>query len=361
MTLIASAELYDPATGKFSATGSMATSRDFTTATLLADGRVLIAGGFDGSKSLASAELYDPTTGKFSPTGSMAVARFAHTSTLLPDGRVLIAGGDDKSDLASAEIYDPKTGKFSPTGSMSQARYSHTATLLQNGVVLIAGGDDDSGASLVTLASAELYDPATGKFNPTGSMQTAREYHTATLLSDGRALITGGYVVHPGSDDATLASAELYDPATGKFSATASIKNERRQHTATLLSDGRALITGGYVVHPGSDDATLASAELYDPATGKFSATASMKNERRQHTATLLSDGRVLIAGGEDESETALASTELYDPEAGKFSPAGSLAQARFYHTATRLSDGRVLIAGGDDESGLASAELYQP
>jgi hypothetical protein len=308
MTLIASAELYDPATGKFSATGSMATSRDFTTATLLADGRVLIAGGFDGSKSLASAELYDPTTGKFSPTGSMAVARFAHTSTLLPDGRVLIAGGDDKSDLASAEIYDPKTGKFSPTGSMSQARYSHTATLLQNGVVLIAGGDDDSGASLVTLASAELYDPATGKFNPTGSMQTAREYHTATLLSDGRALITGGYVVHPGSDDATLASAELYDPATGKFSATASIKNERRQHTATLLSDGR-----------------------------------------------------VLIAGGEDESETALASTELYDPEAGKFSPAGSLAQARFYHTATRLSDGRVLIAGGDDESGLASAELYQP
>jgi hypothetical protein len=139
------------------------------------------------------------------------------------------------------------------------------------------------------------------------------------------------------------------------------MQTAREYHTATLLSDGRALITGGYVVHPGSDDATLASAELYDPATGKFSATASIKNERRQHTATLLSDGRVLIAGGEDESETALASTELYDPEAGKFSPAGSLAQARFYHTATRLSDGRVLIAGGDDESGLASAELYQP
>ncbi len=295
----------------FSPTGSMTIARQNETATRLQDGRVLIAGGesADAMTLIASAELYDPATGKFSATGSMATSRDFTTATLLADGRVLIAGGFDGSkSLASAELYDPTTGKFSPTGSMSQARYSHTATLLQNGVVLIAGGDDDSGASLVTLASAELYDPATGKFNPTGSMQTAREYHTATLLSDGRALITGGYVVHPGSDDATLASAELYDPATGKFSATASIKNERRQHTATLLSDGR-----------------------------------------------------VLIAGGEDESETALASTELYDPEAGKFSPAGSLAQARFYHTATRLSDGRVLIAGGDDESGLASAELYQP
>ena len=214
-----------------------------------------------------------------------------------------------RTNTQSAEpTTEPSHGPtgFSPTGSMTIARQNETATRLQDGRVLIAGGE--SADAMTLIASAELYDPATGKFNPTGSMQTAREYHTATLLSDGRALITGGYVVHPGSDDATLASAELYDPATGKFSATASIKNERRQHTATLLSDGR-----------------------------------------------------VLIAGGEDESETALASTELYDPEAGKFSPAGSLAQARFYHTATRLSDGRVLIAGGDDESGLASAELYQP
>jgi prolyl-tRNA editing enzyme YbaK/EbsC (Cys-tRNA(Pro) deacylase) len=308
MALIASADLYDPATGKFSATGSMTTSRDFTTATLLADGRVLIAGGFDGSKNLASAELYDPATGKFGPTGSMAQARDSHTATLLLNGLVLIAGGGDKLDLASAEIYDPKTGKFSPTGSMSQARYLHTATLLQNGLVLIAGGDDDSGASLVTLASAELYDPATGKFSPTGSMKSVREYHTATLLSDGRVLIAGGFVVHPGSGDATLASAEVYDPATGKFSAT-----------------------------------------------------GSMKSVRRQYTAALLSDGRVLVAGGEDNSETALASAELYDPATGKFSPTGSLAQARFYHAATRLLDGRVLIVGGEAESGLASAELYQP
>jgi serine/threonine protein kinase len=337
-----------PATGTFSLTGSMATARTGHTATLLSDGRVLIAGGV-GSEYLASAELYDPASGTFSPTGSMAVTCYDHTATLLRDGRVLIAGGDDDSGrFASAELYDPAAGTFTPTGSMATAREGHKATLLPDGRVLIAGGVGSDGSA---LASAELYDPDTGTFSATGSMATAREGHTATLLPDGRVLIAGG-----GGASGALASAELYDPATGTFTPTGSMATHRAQFTATLLSDGRVLIAGGF------DRSALASAELYDPDTGTFSPTGSMATTRVEHTATLLSDGRVLIAGGWNGPGAALASAEVYDPASGTFSPTGSLTTHRAQFTATLLSDGRVLIAGGiGNSANLASAELYMP
>jgi hypothetical protein len=360
--------------GTFSATGSLTTARCCGTATLLSDGHVLLVGGStDSDQRTASAELYDPKTGTFSPTGSMTTPRDLHTATLLADGRVLITGGRGSSiSVASAELYDPKTGTFTATGSMTTPREGHTATLLSDGRVLVAGGDyfGPVDGPRGVRASAELYDPKTGTFGPTGSMATARANQTATLLSDGRVLMAGGYsvVAESGSDAMkSLASAELYDPKTGAFSPTGSMATARAGgHTATLLSDGRVLVAGGW---DNSSDDSIDSAELYDPSTGAFRSTGSMAVGRQRHTATLLSDGRVLIAGGEGPvaesggNYGSFASAELFDPKTGTFNSTGTMTIARAFHSATKLSDGRVLIAGAADNLGraLAPAELYTP
>jgi len=189
-------------------------------------------------------------------TGSLKTARFHHTATLLPDGRVLIAGGEDRYDaLASAELYDPATGTWSDTASLSTARDSHTATLLPNGKVLVAGGRES--IPVGSLASAELYDSATGTWSLTGNLNTARLFHTATLLPNGKVLVAGGRDAH----FVELTSAELYDPATGTWSVTGSLNIPRKDHTATLLPSGMVLVTGGAL----RAKVPLASAELYDP------------------------------------------------------------------------------------------------
>jgi hypothetical protein len=343
--------------GVFVPTGSMTLARSGHTATLLPNGKVLIAGG-DNHGDLASVELYDPVAGTFTATGSMTAGREFHTATLLGNGKVLIAGGCcGATYLASAELYDPSAGTFTATGSMTVARAYHTATLLPNGKVLIVGGFSSSVAGDPALASAELYDPSTGTFTATGSMTTARSSHSATSLGNGKVLIAGGMILGQGKE---LASAEVYDPVAGTFTATGSMTTARAGHTAILLNDGEVLIIGDY-----SND--LGSVELYDPVAGTFTATGSMTVARGYHTATLLSNGNVLIAGGRNYSHGALASAELYDPVAGTFTATGSMTVGRYSHTATLLPTGRVLIAGGMNDSGapdsspyLASAELYE-
>ncbi len=321
---LGSAELYDPRTGTFSRTGSLTTPRAQHSATLLADGRVLIAGGSNGNGAggpLASAEVYDPKTGTFTATGPMTDGRAWHTATLLADGRVLVTGGDGASaPLASAEIFDPKSGTFTATGSMAFGGALETATLLSDGRVLVAGGG--SSASGLCFASAEIFDPKTGTFSPTASMANPRCGHTATLLGDGRVLMTTGTFNWVG--DSWQSSAEIFDPKTGKFSPTGSMAHAPAKQTAALLADGRVLIAGGNEI----GDQSLASAELYDPKTGTFGPTGSMADARTLHTATVLADGRVLVTGGDAIgfyfAGPFFASAEVYDPTTGTFSPAGS-------------------------------------
>jgi hypothetical protein len=356
--------------------GQMTHGRSTHTATELADGRVLVAGGYFNGNPIPLVDLFTPATGTFSATGPMSVARGFGTATLLANGRVLFAGGDPMAwnytgrYHASAELYDPTTSMFGPTGSLTTARNLHTATLLLDGRVLITGGSDTFGHA---VASAELYDPATGTFAATGSMGGARGFHTATLLLDGRVLIAGGNDQGWGTNP-FLATAEIYDPKTGLFKATGSMTVGRSSHVATLLADGRILVTGGYGDdHSGSK--SLASAEVYDPTTGLFKATGSMAEGRTYHTATRLVDGRVLVTGGGadgwDYKGPFTASAELYDPKTGTFIPTGPMADTLASHTATLLSDGRVLIAGGYNGSSwtgggppwpdVTSAELYDP
>jgi hypothetical protein len=308
---LSSIEVYDPGTGTFTEiVGDDGAGTYGHTATLLPNGKVLLAGGFVNSVwdysgisgSSNGASLYDSATGVFSGTGNMTADRGYHTATLLANGKVLIAGGADQdptgTGLASAELYDPSTGTFTQTGSMAVGRFLHTATLLQNGKVLIVGGVLTSASDPV--ATAEVYDPSTGFFTMTGAMATAREQHTATLLPDGRVLIAGG-ATSAGAGDPT-ATAEVYDPSTGTFSVTGSMAEARTYHTATLLPSGKVLVAGG------SDENS--TAEVYDPATNSFSITGGMEIGRSGHTATLLANGSVLVAGG--GIFAGLASAELY-------------------------------------------------
>jgi N-acetylneuraminic acid mutarotase len=353
----------------WSGAGGMANPRSGHTATSLPNGKVLVAGALHTDEpflnGLSAAELYDPATNGWSGAGSMATGRGAHTATRLSNGKVLVAGGfhragqlDLGEDVASAEIYDPATDGWTGAGGMATAREGHTATLLPNGKVLVVGGTDNNG---VALASAEMYDPATNGWSGAASMATAREDHTATLLPNGKVLVAGGRngsITIGGSAANVLTSTEVYDPATNGWSSAASMATARASHTATLLPNGKVLVAGGFQT-VGGDEPPEASAEIYDPASDSWSSAAHMATGRETHTATLLDDGKVLVAGGTDSTLT-----EIYDPATDSWSGAGSMAIARAFHTATLLPNGRVLVAGGNNGQlfGVeASAELYTP
>jgi Galactose oxidase, central domain len=349
---VSSAEIYDPTSGTFSATGDIQKSRIYHTATLLPSGKVLITGGASPQGGVhAVSEIYDEQTGTFTLTGSMATARSDHTATLLVSGKVLVAGGTGPAGgpFASSELYDPQSGAFSAGPPLSAARYGHSATLLASGKVLLAGGY----ASSAVLATAELYDPAAGAvgaFSYTGAMSNARARQVATLLPNGKVLVAGGV-----GASGSLGVADLYDPASGSFAPTGTMIGKRTWPSASLLPSGQVLVTGGE-----QDGVGLFSAELYDLQSGGFSATASMTVQRTHHTSTVLPNGKVFVTGGPFSTVV-----DVFDPvgaAAGSFVPAGATADARRYATVTALPSGKVLLAGGETSAGpLASVEIYDP
>ncbi|MDQ3012269.1 MAG: hypothetical protein M3X11_16365 [Acidobacteriota bacterium] len=329
----------------WSQTGSLATGRTLHTATLLANGKVLAAGGcpIPCTNFLNSAEIYDPATGQWSATGNMGTPRINHVTVRLSNGKVLVLGGDSGSPSRtrsnSAELYDPTTGAWSATGNLITGRELATATLLPNGKVLVTGGSGP-GNNLDSLNTAEVYDPATGSWSPAGTMNAARSAHTATLLANGKVLVASG-AAGTYTSPILHASAELYDPATGSWTPTGSLGTARPFHKAILLTNGKVLAMGG----SNFTSTIYESAELYDPATGQWSATGSMATARISHTATLLPNGKVLAAAGPDLARGKKA--ELYEPATGNWTATADLNLGRFNHAATLLANGKVLVVGG--------------
>jgi hypothetical protein len=354
--------------GAFTAVRPMFLARSFHTATLLGDGKVLITGGtITGNTYTNTVEKFDPATGSFSRLNpsAMTTVRSGHTATPLPNGRVLLAGGYNGSGINNtAELFDPISATSIAAGrTMTLARYRHTATLLPNGKVLIAGGDTPTGAT----NTAELFDPSAGTFTATtNTMSSARRDHTATLLSSGKVLIVGG---SSGTPEGATAAVDIFDPSTGTFTALSPTTFARDRHTATLLSNGKVLIAGGRSTR----DDTVDTAELFDPVSATFLPLPPMTQTRFGHTATLLADGHVLVAGGiltNGYSGYIVSNTaELFDPMSQTFTAVpNTMSSMRDGHTATLLADGKVLLAGGEvgagtfDTAGVTNtAELFDP
>jgi hypothetical protein len=355
---------YAQVQGQWTSTGAMQSGRELNAQVRVAGGKVLSIGGADNSGNiLNSAEVYSSTSGKWTLTGSMAQERDSFPAVVLTNGKVLVSGGVGTGNviLSSAELYDPTTGAWSSAGSLSVARAAHTATLLPGGKVLVTGGCIALTCSPATAVS-ELYDPTSNTWSTTGSLNTARYFHTAVLLKTGKVLAVGGA--------GPLNSCELYSPTTGKWTNAASTNAGRYLNTTTLLADGKVLVAGG-----ANGKYPVNSAEIYDPTAKTWTLTGNMISGRYAHTAAVLPDGTVVVAGGVGQSISCgkactgyipFSKVEVYNEAAGTFTAAASLSQPLAYHSMTLLSTGRALENGGLGVTSIccvveSAASFYTP
>ena len=340
LVAVATAALAPLAVGGVAPSTPLATPRAAHTANLLPSGRVLVAGGCtetscEPGPAARTTELYDPATGRFAAGPPLTSTRVGHSATRLADGRVLIAGGWDERGLtARTEIYDPLAGSFAPGPPMRSARGGFSATRLRDGRVLFAGGA--RGAS--SVLRAEVYDPRTGIFRQTRPLRQGRSAHVAALLPDGRVLLAGG-----STSGRVLASAEIFDPRTGRFNAVRPLTIARHKAAAVTLRDGRVLVVGGSGARDFAE--RYASAELFDARRGRFVRTGGMRAARFKipNSVTRLPSGDVLVVGSD-------RTVELYDVRRGRFRTVGRTTAGLSFSTATLLPGGDVLIAGGYDE-----------
>lgn len=345
------------------------TGRDHHSATLLESGKVLVAGGSGNPNADTTAQIFNPATETWDPTGPIpSSVGSLFTASLLPKGKVLLVG----DILGGSPLYDAGTGNWSSAPSPRTGRGAHTATALRDGRIFVAGGLGGG----VGTAAAEMYNPATNSWEATAPMVQLRYQHAASLLRDGRVLVAGGWSDNYGPKRKT---AELYDPATATWAPTGGLDSSPTDATATLLDDGRVLLAGGESSESNSTgNGGDRKAQLYDPSTGTWSGTGDMLSGRSLHTATLLSDGRVLVVGGNPTIQTrggeppSDISAELYDPSTGTWTAAPPLAPTRFAHTATLLPEGpvaacgkncgHVVALGGKNlsgQTGMAGAHFY--
>ena len=315
---------------------TLRTARAAHTATALPSGGVLVVGGMAGGSSIGQVEIFDPAHNAVRAVGTLSVGRSGHTATLLRGGRVIVAGGYNGSYLSSVEEFEPSAERFRAAGSLAEQRSGHTATVLNDGRILYVGG---VGSGWTYLRSAELYDPATGRSELVGSLSVPREGHTATLLRDGRVLVVGGHtgrrpnvVVH--------ASAEIFSPATRRFEPAAILHTARHKHDAVRLDDGRVIVIGGA---DRSDRVHYETTEIFDAARSSFQRGPSMTHRRYKiaGTSVRLPDGSILVTSG------ARVAERLAFPSLTFREVPGSLPAAYRFAAAASLADGEVVIAGG--------------